>query len=60
MTALAPTLQTYFTTRLVSEFAVSAHTLAAYRDTWRLLLRFVAASRGIPPQDLDLGICQGG
>jgi|SRR5665647_993335 len=54
MTALAPTLQTYFTTRLVSEFGVSAHTLAAYRDTWRLLLRFIAASRGIPPQDLDL------
>ncbi|NYI40431.1 hypothetical protein [Demequina lutea] len=54
MTALAPTLQAYFTTRLVSEFGVSVHTLAAYRDTWRLLLRFIAATRRTSPQDLDL------
>jgi integrase/recombinase XerD len=54
MTALAPTLQAYFTTRLVAESAVSAHTVAAYRDTWRLLLRFLTATTRTPPQDLDL------
>ena len=54
MTALAPTLQAFFTTRLVGEFGVSVHTVAAYRDTWRLLLRFIAATRRTPPQDLDL------
>src|SRR5450631_4174347 len=54
MTGLAPTLQTYFTTRLTSQFGASPHTLAAYRDTWRLLLRFVADTTGTPPQDLDL------
>ena len=37
MTRLAPTLQTYFTTRLTSQFGASPHTLIAYRDTWRLL-----------------------
>jgi integrase/recombinase XerD len=54
VTALAPTLQAYFTTRLVGEFGVSTHTVTAYRDTWRLLLRFIAATRRTPPQDLDL------
>jgi site-specific recombinase XerD len=54
VTALAPTLQAFFTTRLVGEFGVSAHTVTAYRDTWRLLLRFIAATRRTAPQDLDL------
>ncbi len=54
MTALAPTLQSFFTTRLVGEFGVSAHTVAAYRDTWRLLLRFIAATERTAPQDVDL------
>ena len=54
MTRLAPTLQTYFTTRLTSQFGASPHTLLAYRDTWRLLLRFVADTTATPPQDLEL------
>jgi integrase/recombinase XerD len=54
MTQLAPTLQAYFTTRLASELGASPHTIAAYRDTWRLLLRFIAETRNIPPQHLDL------
>lgn len=54
MTRLAPTLQAYFTTRLVGEFGASPHTVAAYRDTWRLLLRFIAETRNSPPQQLDL------
>ena len=54
MTRLAPTLQAYFTTRLASELGASPHTIAAYRDTWRLLLRFIAETRNIRPQDLEL------
>lgn len=54
MTRLAPTLQAYFTTRLTGELGASPHTVAAYRDTWRLLLRFTAATCGWAPQQLDL------
>ena len=38
MTALAPTLEAFFTTRLINEKGASPHTIAAYRDTFRLLL----------------------
>ena len=34
-------LQRFFSERLQSQQAVSAHTLASYRDTFRLLLKFV-------------------
>jgi len=54
MTRLAPTLQAYFTTRLTAELGASAHTVAAYRDTWRLLLGFTAQTRGWAPAQLDL------
>jgi hypothetical protein len=43
MTTLAPTLQAFFTDRLIAQLGASAHTVAAYRDTWRLLLAFTAA-----------------
>ena len=42
MSALAPTLQTFFTDRLVRQRQASPHTVAAYRDTLRLLVRFSA------------------
>jgi integrase/recombinase XerD len=54
VTLLAPTLQAFFTTRLTSQFGASPHTVAAYRDTWRLLLRYLADTTGTPPQALDL------
>jgi len=54
MTRLAPTLQAFFTTRLAGELGASPHTVAAYRDTWRLLLGFTAQTRGWAPQQLDL------
>ena len=38
MTALAPTLEAFFTERLIAQRQASAHTVAAYRDTFRLLL----------------------
>ena len=46
MTALAPTLQAYFTDRLIRQRRVSPHTIRAYRDTIRLLLTFASERAG--------------
>ncbi len=54
MSALAPTLQAFFTDRLIRQRNASAHTIAAYRDTWRLLLVYAAAKTGTAPSRLDL------
>lgn len=54
MTLLAPTLEAFFTTRLSSQLGVSAHTVAAYRDTWRLLLRYTADTTRTPAHAIDL------
>jgi site-specific recombinase XerD len=54
MSALAPTLEAFFTERLVAQRAASPHTLAAYRDTWRLLLRFASERTRTEPSKLDL------
>jgi integrase/recombinase XerD len=58
MTALAPTLELFFTQRLITQRHASPHTVAAYRDTFRLLLGFVHDTTGTPPaklrvEDLD-------
>src|ERR1039458_4697389 len=55
MSTLASTLQAFFTDRLMRERDASPHTIAAYRDTMRLLLAFAAARTGIEPSKLDLG-----
>ena len=54
MTALAPTLQAFFTGRLTSQRHASANTVAAYRDAWRLLLRYAQDRTGKQPCQLDL------
>jgi integrase/recombinase XerD len=54
MTALAPTLQAFFTDRLIRQRHASAHTVAAYRDTLRLLLGYASAQTGLTPSALDL------
>lgn len=54
MTDLAPTLQAFFTDRLIRQRHVSGHTVAAYRDTLRLLLGYVSAQTGLTPSTLDL------
>ena len=48
MTTLAPTLQAFFTDRLIRERNASPQTIAAYRDTWRLLLNFATTVPDIP------------
>ncbi len=54
MTALAPTLEAFFTERLIAQRRASPNTIAAYRDTFRLLLGFVQATTGTPPARLQL------
>jgi integrase/recombinase XerD len=54
MTALAPILQTFFTQRLAAQQNASPHTVAAYRDTFRLLLTFTQEHAGISPTRLSL------
>jgi len=53
VTALAPVLQAFFTDRL-GALRASTHTVAAYRDTYRLLLVFAQQRLGTPPSRLDL------
>jgi integrase/recombinase XerD len=52
VTALAPTLEAFFTERLTRQRRASGHTIAAYRDTWRMLLAFAAQRAGKPPSRL--------
>ena len=54
MSLLAPTLEAFFTERLLTQRQASAHTVSAYRDTFRLLLRFAAAATGKPPSQLEI------
>ena len=54
MTALAPTLQAFFTDRLIGQRGASPYTIAGYRDTWRLLLAFASQHTGRNPCQLDI------
>lgn len=52
-------LQRFFTDRLVGQLGASPHTIAAYRDTFRLVLRFAKATLRRAPwalriEDLDV------
>jgi site-specific recombinase XerD len=52
VSALAPTLQAFFTERLDRQRRASPHTIAAYRDTFRLLLAFASQTTGRSPTSL--------
>jgi integrase/recombinase XerD len=56
MSALAPTLQSFFTDYLIGQRGASDHTISAYRDTFRLLLHYIHQRRGIRPSDLDIAM----
>src|SRR5262245_27410098 len=51
---LAELLQNFFYQRLQSQQAASAHTLASYRDTFRLLLKFIQHKTGRSPSHQQL------
>jgi site-specific recombinase XerD len=50
---IAPTLQAFFTTRLITERNCSPETIASYRDTMRLLLAYAHQHTGKQPFQLD-------
>ena len=47
-------IQRFFTDRLCVQMEASHHTVAGYRDTFRLLLRFASARHGKPPVRLTI------
>lgn len=54
MSALAPIMEGFFTERLIGQRQASPHTVASYRDAFRLLLAFVQRRVGTPPSKLML------
>jgi integrase/recombinase XerD len=54
MSDLAPTLQGFFTERLLTQRRASPNTIASYRDTFRLLLNFAQRRIGKAPSKLQL------
>lgn len=54
MSALAPTLQAFFTDRLASQKNASPNTIAGYRDSLRLLVRFASQRTRTKPSELDI------
>jgi integrase/recombinase XerD len=50
---VAPTLQAWFTQRLIGQRQASPHTVVAYRDTFRLLFAYMADTTGKSPAQLD-------
>jgi len=47
-------LEAFFTDRLISQRRASPHTIASYRDTFRLLLQFVQRDVGKSPSSLTM------
>ena len=53
-TTLPAHIQQFFTDRLCTQMAASPNTIAAYRDTFRLLLRFASERTGRAPTKLKI------
>lgn len=53
MTAITATVQMFFADRLTKQLQASGHTVAAYRDTLRLLFVFVQSTTGRLPSQLE-------
>ena len=51
---LSAHLQRFFTERLVGQLQASSHTVASYRDTFRLLLRYAADQLARAPTKLEV------
>src|SRR5579862_7670794 len=47
-------VQRFFSDRLIRQLCASPHTVASYRDTFRLLVRFAGVHLGRPPSELRL------
>ena len=55
MTALAPTLEAFFSDRLIKQRGSGPNTIAAYRDTFRLLIAYTTNHTNTSASDLDIG-----
>lgn len=53
MSTFTATLQTFFTTYLTGQKAASPNTVAAYRDTFKMLLSHLQDSSGITPEAVE-------
>jgi len=53
VTALAPAVESFFTDYLIAQRGASPHTIASYRDTFRLLFAWIREQAGTRPSDLD-------
>jgi hypothetical protein len=53
MMALAPIMEAFFTDRLMTQQSASPHTIASYRDTFKLLLGYLNTRTGKLPAHLD-------
>jgi integrase/recombinase XerD len=47
-------IQRFFTDRLCTQMEASRHTIAGYRDTFRLLIRYASSRCGKPPTKLTI------
>lgn len=54
MTTFAPTIEAFFTERLITQRQASPRTIAAYRDTLRMVLVFAQDQTGKTPSQLDV------
>ena len=54
MSLLAPTLEAFFTDRLMTQRQASPHTVAAYRDTCACCCASPTQRIGKPPSQLDI------
>jgi len=53
MNTLATSLQTYFTTFARTQRDLSSHTIASYRDAWRMLLKHLTVTLDVPTDRID-------
>lgn len=54
LSTLPALLQRFFTDRLMTQLEASPNTIAGYRDTFRLLLRYAGTKLGRPPTELRI------
>jgi len=54
MSVLAPSLQAFFTDRLIGQRCASPNTIGAYKTTFRLLLNFTSQRTKTTPSQLDI------
>ncbi len=54
MSYLVTALQTFFTDYVHTQRSLSANTIASYRDTWRIFIKYLTAARGVPADLVQL------